>query len=270
LRSSERSLRPSGDARDVVAVRLDEIERLRARLRRERRKVVAPRAVVVVGQRERIAVNPVRKVKLSRPKSRPVRPLPPATIEALSARLAARDAIVVSILAYAGLRPHELRGLRWRDITSALRVNAGKAGERVVRLLAPLAADLAEWQLACGRPAEFEFVVPSERETVQAEHIGRRTANGSEGWRQRVFVPNMQALGLDGTRTYELRHAFASLLAHEGRSVVYIAKQLGHGADVSLKAYQHVIDELDDRPALAAEDAIREAREERKALRRQS
>jgi hypothetical protein len=53
-------------------------------------------------------------------------------------------------------------------------------------------------------------------------------------------------------------------------AVVYIARQLGHGADVSLKVYQHVIDELEDRPALAAEDAIREAREERKALRRQS
>jgi hypothetical protein len=69
----------------------------------------------------------------------------------------------------------------------------------------------------------------------------------------RVFVPNMQALGLDVTRPYELRHAYASLLAHEGRSVVvYIAKQLGHGATVSLGVYQHVIDELEDRPALAA------------------
>ena len=235
---------------------------------------------------ERIAVNPMHKVKVSRPKPRPVRPLPPATIEALRARLAARtradhpqasrtplaarDAIVVSILAYAGLRPHELRGLRWRDITSTLHVNAGKTGERVVRLLAPLAADLAEWRLACGRPADFEFVVPSERETEQAEHIGQWTANGFEGWRQRVFVPNMQALGLDVTRAYDLRHALASLLAHEGRSVVYIAKQLGHSATVSLAVYQHVIDEFEDRPALAAEDAIREAREERKALRRQS
>jgi hypothetical protein len=76
-------------------------------------------------------------------------------------------------------------------------------------------------------------VVPSERTGLQW------TANGFEKWR---------------------------LLAHEGRSVVYIAKQLGHGADVALRTYQHVIDELEDRPALAAEDAIREAREARKTL----
>jgi integrase len=72
------------------------------------------------------------------------------------------------------------------------------------------------------------------------------------------------------TRPYELRHAFASLLAHESRSVVYIAKQLGHGPNVSLDVYQHVIDELEDQPGTAAEDAIREARAARQVLRRQS
>jgi hypothetical protein len=51
---------------------------------------------------------------------------------------------------------------------------------------------------------------------------------------------------------------------------VYIAKQLGHGADVSLNVYQHVIDELEDQPALDAEDAIRAARDARKPLRSQS
>jgi integrase len=65
-----------------------------------------------------------------------------------------------------------------------------------------------------------------------------------------------------------LRHAFASLLAHEGRSVGYIAEQLGHGPELSLKTYQHVIDEFEDAPRLAAEDAIRQAREQRQPLRK--
>jgi hypothetical protein len=43
--------------------------------------------------------------------------------------------------------------------------------------------------------------------------------------------------------------------------VPYIAKQLGHGAELSLRTYQHVIDELEDAPRLAAEDAIRAARD---------
>jgi hypothetical protein len=67
--------------------------------------------------------------------------------------------------------------------------------------------------------------------------------------------------GLPDARPYDLRHSFASLLLHEGRSVIEVARQLGHGADVLLGTYAHVIEELEDRPQLPAEDAIREARE---------
>ncbi len=60
---------------------------------------------------------------------------------------------------------------------------------------------------------------------------------------------------------YDLRHSFASLLLHEGRSVIYVARQLGHDATLTLKTYGHVIDELEDQPAVKAEDAIRAARD---------
>jgi hypothetical protein len=58
------------------------------------------------------------------------------------------------------------------------------------------------------------------------------------------------------------------LLAHEGRSVVYIAEQLGHGPELSLKTYQHVIEELHGQPNVTAEAAIRQAREQRQPLRK--
>ena len=57
-----------------------------------------------------------------------------------------------------------------------------------------------------------------------------------------------------------MRHSFASLLLHEVRSVIYVARQLGHDATLTLKRYGHVIDELDDQPQISAEDAIRAAR----------
>jgi hypothetical protein len=57
-----------------------------------------------------------------------------------------------------------------------------------------------------------------------------------------------------------LRHSFASLLLHEGRSVIYVARQLGHDARLTLTRYGHVIDELEDQPQIPAEQAIREAR----------
>ena len=57
-----------------------------------------------------------------------------------------------------------------------------------------------------------------------------------------------------------LRHSFCSLLLHEGRSVIYVARQLGHDAALTLSTYGHVIDELDEPPRKGAEEAIREAR----------
>lgn len=37
-------------------------------------------------------------------------------------------------------------------------------------------------------------------------------------------------------------------MLHEGRSVIYVARQLGHDARLTLTRYGHVIDELEDTP----------------------
>ena len=42
--------------------------------------------------------------------------------------------------------------------------------------------------------------------------------------------------------------------------MIYVARQLGHDARLTLSRYGHVIDELDDQPRIGAEDAIRAAR----------
>ena len=59
----------------------------------------------------------------------------------------------------------------------------------------------------------------------------------------------MERAGVEGATPYALRHSFASLLLHEGRSVIYVARQLGHDARLTLGTYGHVIDELDERAA---------------------
>ena len=46
-----------------------------------------------------------------------------------------------------------------------------------------------------------------------------------------------------------------------GNTLGDVARQLGHGAQLTMRTYGHVIDELEDAPRLAAEDAIRQARE---------
>jgi hypothetical protein len=52
----------------------------------------------------------------------------------------------------------------------------------------------------------------------------------------------------------------ASLLLHEGRSVIYAARQAGHDALYTRGTYGHVMDELEDQPRISAKDAIRGGR----------
>jgi integrase len=146
----------------------------------------------------RIPSNPVAPIKKpAQKRARWVKAIPPATVEAirrsLLSRRRRRDATLVSVLAYAGLRPGEALALRWGDIGERTilvdravalgDVKGTKTGKsRSVRLLAPLAADLAEWRLACGRPDDDALVFPRKDGRVWTEQDWRN-------WRQRVFAP---------------------------------------------------------------------------------
>jgi integrase len=88
-----------------------------------------------------------------------------------------RDAALISVLAYAGLRPGEALALQWRDIREQTilverAVSLGEekdtktAAHRTVRLLQPLAADLREWRLLSGRPSGKTLVFPSANGTL--------------------------------------------------------------------------------------------------------
>jgi integrase len=226
----------------------------------------------------RIASNPQRLVRKAAPApTAEVRPLAPTAIEAIRAALRGgagrddpatrrdvralreRDAVLVSVLAYAGLRPQEMRDLRWGHVGErTLTVHAPKtrrhrAEPRSVRLLAPLAHDLREWRLMSGRPDDAAPVIP-------ALDGSEWTEAAFELWRGRAWAAALQAAGIAYQRPYDLRHGFASLLLHEGRSVIYVARQLGHSATLTMKTYGHVIEELDDAPRISAEDAIAAAR----------
>jgi integrase len=214
---------------------------------------------------ERIGRNPVRIVrKVRRAARREVRPLAPATVEALRAASRQRDAVLMSVLAYAGLRPQEAVALcfghiRDRTILVERAVSLGQLKDtktrahRTVRLLGPLQEDLQAWRRSCGRAADGALVFPGP-------HGRPFTKTDWDNWRNRAFDRACRAIELVGARPYDLRHSFASLLLHEGRSVMYVARQLGHDARLTLSTYGHVIDELDDSPQIPAEDAIRAAR----------
>lgn len=221
------------------------------------------REAVTWGRLTSNPVKPVRKRAVVR--RRAVRPLLPAAVERLRRELPTdRDAALVSMLAYAGLRPGEALGLRWGDIgeRTILVERAVSYGEvkstktratRSVRILAPLKHDLAELRMKNGRPGDDELVFPA--------HDGRPWDRDDwKNWRSRVFDPAVDRADLGHVRPYDLRHSFVSLLIAEGRSIVDVARQAGHSATMALDTYGHVFDELDGAGRIAPEEAIREAR----------
>jgi integrase len=226
---------------------------------------------------ERIARNPVRTVRrVAPPPRREVRPLAPATVEAMRAASSARDATLISVMAYAGLRPQEALSLRWKHVGQrTLTVYAQKTRKRrSVRLLAPLAEDLRRWRLASGRPVEGGLVYPAAvdggawsyepyKSWASRGARGRKRPDGTRAGSGGAFGRAARAAGVPEASPYTLRHSFCSLLSHEGRSVIYVAQQMGHDAEQTLGTYGHVIEELDDAPRIGAEDAIRAARENR-------
>jgi integrase len=222
---------------------------------------------------ERIARNPVRAVRKVRPlRQKEVQPLPPATIEAMRAASGLRDATLISVLAYAGLRPGEALDLRWKHVGQrTLTVYANKTRHRrSVRLLAPLAEDLRAWRGANGRATDDALVFPAATSKRWSEEAykswasrasrGRKRPDGTRGGTGGAFGRAAAAAGVPKVSPYTLRHSFCSLLLHEGRSVIYVARQMGHDAKLTLSTYGHVIDELEDAPRVPAEEAIRAAR----------
>jgi integrase len=217
---------------------------------------------------DRVDRNPVREVRLPGAKrTRHVRPLPPHNVEVLRSRLLLEgrllDATLVSVLAYAGLRPEEARALVWSDVTARTilveRAAAGSAIKttktgaiRTVRLLEPLAEDLAFWRESSPSTG---LVFPTARGTLWTDYDWRN-------WRARVYKPFAAEVGLVRSIPYDLRHSFASLLIHEGVSVVEVARQMGNAPDVTLDTYAHVFEELDPAERLSAVEAIRAARGE--------
>jgi integrase len=218
----------------------------------------------------RLTTNPARAVrKPAQKRMRRIEPPSPLAVEQMRARLREkgrlRDATLVCVLAYAGLRPGEALALEWqhigeRTILIEAAVALGNVKEaktrqtRSVRLLAPLATDLAEWRLACGRPDGETRVFPGHDGRPWADHDWRN-------WRKRVYAPVAHGVRLDGSRPYDLRHAFCSLLIAEGLSVVEIAQQAGHSPAMMLATYAHVIEELAGTERRPAGAVIRDARD---------
>jgi integrase len=203
-----------------------------------------------------LRTNPVQQIdKPSQRRDRQPVLIRPAQVEAIRTQLPLRDATLVSLLAYSGLRPEsEAITLTWtrvRDRSILIPASRKRGGrERSVRLLEPLADDLAAWrEHSTGR-----LVFP-------AGTGGDWQPHDWKNWQRRVFRPAALAAGLpDGVRARDLRGSFATLLIFEGRNIAEVAGELGHSPEVALRDYISVIHEFDPSKARPASAQIAEAR----------
>lgn len=219
-----------------------------------------------------LQVNPVREVKKpSGKRTKAVRPVAPREIEVMRAHLLElgkdRDAALLTVLGYAGLRPGEALALRWDHVrTKTLLIEQALAhGEiketktgaiRSVRILPALKADLDRWRMISPRHASGLVFTSSTNDAGPWLHEAYKS------WTRRSFKQAALAAGRPDLRPYDLRHSFASLLIREGKSVVDVAAQLGHAPTMTLSTYAHVMADLDDDDRRNADELIREAREE--------
>ena len=247
-------------------VRAEQISRWRARLLDEGRGPrVVHDAVQLLGavlelavEMERLPANPSRKVKnpLPRPSRGEVRPLIPSEIEALRAVMTPRDSAAVAAMAYAGLRPGECWNLTWNDIRErTIRVHSTKTkSSRSVPIRPEVERSLNEWKKVAPK---VNLVFPDSN----GNHVSKdgykswtrtdssiQTKTGAPVRYAGAFGRAVVDAGLGGitpnVTPYTLRHSCASLLLHEGRSVIEVARWMGHSPIMTLQVYGHVMDDL--------------------------
>lgn len=210
---------------------------------------------------ELIPGNPCDALEWNQPQRKGIVILPPARVEEIRQSMIESKrpayATLVSVLAYSGLRSYsEALALHWEQIGEGRilvdrklihgEIHPGtKTGKlRSVTLLSPLAQDLNEWRLAQGRPSGLVFPRTDGKPWAKTDY---------NNWRRRWFTP------LAGTRPYDLRHSFASLLINEGLPITEVAQEMGHSPAMCLSVYAHVQEAVKNR--VPAEEAIRAARQ---------
>jgi integrase len=228
-------------------------------------------------QHGRLPFNPadvLRARKALPPQTRQgdIRPLDPVEVEAIRTALmarktpnAVRDATLVSVMAYAGLRPEEALALQWEHIdTGSLRVRQANAnGElgptktgkpRTIRpLIAPLVGDLEIWRKASGKVTNKALLFPDSNGGLWPEQT-------YGNWRQRVFKP----VAPDDATPYSCRHGYASLLIREGKPLAEVASLMGNSPTQTVSAYTHVMERYENQPSQPMEALVLAARSVRK------
>lgn len=164
---------------------------------------------------------------------------------------------------FSGAREGELLGLKWSDIhweDSQIEIertfNEGAFQEpktetsyRKIDIGQNTMSELKKWKVACP-PNDLDLVFPNE--------AGKPMNHNNMV--NRHFKPAMVAANIEKIRFHDMRHSYASLMLHQGESIKYIQKQMGHSSPtVTLNIYSHLIQDQNLEAVNKLEKAIFES-----------
>jgi integrase len=186
--------------------------------------------------RDLLPSNPARGVKLYKGEKKE-RFLSEAEVSRLADTLAAMEAehvlnpkaaAAIRLLLLTGCRKGEILSLRWDFVDfgrGCLCLPDTKAGARTIPLAAPALEILA------GLPRTSEWVLPAAKGNGHYVGLGK-------AW-ERV----RREAGLNGLRTHDLRHSFASFAVADGATLYLVGKVLGHRQARTTEVYAHLRDD---------------------------
>jgi integrase len=189
-----------------------------------------------------IPANPARAVRnVPAEHGEEIDPVTPVELERLLAALTGRDRAIAQLGGHFGLRPLEIRQVRWNTLgAGALTIGRAqtKATARRSRVITGPSVSVRElraWQLQSGgRGAE--------------PIIGDMTPNALRLWGAKRLRPAVSA-ATDGRITdatvYTLRHSHASACHYvSALTVPEICRRLGHSQQTHFLHYAHVIEAI--------------------------
>lgn len=190
--------------------------------------------------------NPAKNVRKPRTKrKRMVRPLMPEEVDKIiEACTSDRDRLIVSLLAYEGLRPQEVLALDWQDLVDGKLVvdkaieydGDVKETKTEQHRRVPISNETAvAWEVLwshSGGPASGRIVLSTQ---------GRTFNDGMwQTWHRDVWI---KVRPDEKVRPYDLRHTFVSRLISEGKNILEVAKLAGHSPTMTLEVYGHLFDD---------------------------
>jgi integrase len=151
-----------------------------------------------------------------------------------------RERLIAKLAIFAGMRPGEIFGLKWRNIVGdqaqiCQRLYRGKLdtpkstkSTRKAALSPIVSIGLEAWRALSLDQHPDAWVFPSERQTTPLSK--------DNCWRRHI-EPCLRKIGLQWATFQVMRRTHASSAHKAGADPKVVADQLGHGVDVNLDVY---------------------------------